>query len=118
MSKLKTGRVFLLLLFLTLFILFGYAFSDKLSKEALPAEVSYELYLGDGRSGWNNSSAEAASDIIRFFPLSDNGTYGFVLPASWDISQLRLFLSGTDRIRIGLRQYRSGDSISLPLNEQ
>ena len=67
--------------------------------------------------GQENASDPEAPDLIGVFSLQDSTEYGCVLPASWDASSLRIFLTGAKRVRIDGKTYRNGDLICLKTDE-
>ncbi|MBO4290030.1 MAG: CotH kinase family protein, partial [Lachnospiraceae bacterium] len=72
-----------------------------------------QIYLGSGSSVWNGVFEDMPEDLIGAFALEEEHRYGFVLPAAWDLADLRIWLSGAECVRIDGKEYQSGDAIAL-----
>ncbi len=77
----------------------------------------YVIYLGNERNIHSGTLAKETPNRIRLFAVQNSKEFGVVLPAAWDASKLRIYLSGVESVSIGGREYRSGNPVSLELNK-
>lgn len=110
-----TWRSFTRICFALLLALFLLAAFSVLQRKSAPAGPPWMLCLAEETSGQEELAGCLPEARISFFTLPEERQAGFVLPAAWDPSRLRLFLSGVEEVRIGDRFYHSGDRVSLEL---
>ena len=75
------------------------------------------LWAADAATAPKNVLKSMPADLIRAVSPASDGKFCLVIPGSWNADSLKLFFED-DSITINGRIIHSGDTVSLPLNEE
>ena len=78
---------------------------------------AYTLWAADAATAPKNVLKEMPADLIRAVSPASDGKFCLVIPGNWHADSLKLFFED-DSITINGKEIHSGDTVSLPLNEE
>lgn len=78
---------------------------------------AYTLWAADAATTTGNALKNMPPDLIRAASPASDGKFCLIIPGNWHADSLKLFFED-ESITVNGREIRSGDTVSLPLNEE